>query len=198
MVEVTLYTRSNCHLCDVAKEAIGAVRAEGLEFDLREIDIESDPELVRKYGRDIPVIQVGGREIARHRLDANVFRTALHEGVASESGDQELASMTCVPCRGGVPPMNDREIERWLGRLRGGWKVVGSHHLEKEFRFPDFRQALDFTNAIGEIAEAEGHHPDIELGWGRVRVKIWTHKIDGLTESDFVLAAKIGSTDEHS
>ncbi|MGH9456436.1 MAG: 4a-hydroxytetrahydrobiopterin dehydratase [Thermoanaerobaculia bacterium] len=99
--------------------------------------------------------------------------------------------MQCVPCRGGIPPMNDNEIERWLGRLGGGWRVVRSHHLEKEFRFPDFRQALAFTNTVGEIAETEGHHPDIELSWGKVCVKIWTHKIDGLTESDFVLAAKI-------
>lgn len=74
--------------------------------------------------------------------------------------------------------------------LGGGWRVVDEHHLEKAYAFDDFRQALDFTNRVGEIAEAEGHHPDVHLGWGRVTLTIWTHKIDGLTESDFILAAR--------
>jgi 4a-hydroxytetrahydrobiopterin dehydratase len=74
--------------------------------------------------------------------------------------------------------------------LGGGWRVVSNHHLEKEYEFPDFVKALDFTNRVGEVAEREGHHPDIHLSWGKVRLDIWTHKIDGLTESDFVLAAK--------
>jgi 4a-hydroxytetrahydrobiopterin dehydratase len=71
------------------------------------------------------------------------------------------------------------------------WGVVDGHHLDRVFNFPDFRTALAFVNRVGEIAEAEGHHPDLWLAWGKVEVKIWTHKIDGLTESDFVLAAKI-------
>ncbi|MBN2477643.1 MAG: 4a-hydroxytetrahydrobiopterin dehydratase [Pirellulales bacterium] len=75
-------------------------------------------------------------------------------------------------------------------QLGGGWRVVDEHHLEKEYRFTDFREALDFTNRLGEIAEMEGHHPEILLSWGKVRVTIFTHKIDGLTESDFILAAK--------
>ncbi|HEU5162498.1 MAG TPA: 4a-hydroxytetrahydrobiopterin dehydratase [Thermoanaerobaculia bacterium] len=99
--------------------------------------------------------------------------------------------MTCVPCRGGVPPMTEPDITRYLQRLGGGWEVADGHHLRKEFRFRDFAGALAFTNRIGAIAEEQGHHPDIELAWGRVAVTIWTHKIDGLTESDFVLAAKI-------
>ncbi|HUP64874.1 MAG TPA: 4a-hydroxytetrahydrobiopterin dehydratase [Thermoanaerobaculia bacterium] len=99
--------------------------------------------------------------------------------------------MSCVPCRGGVPPLERAAIEPLLRRLGGTWRVEGYHHLETEYRFPDFRKALEFTNRIGEIAEAEGHHPDLELSWGRVGVRIYTHKIDGLTESDFVLAAKI-------
>ena len=77
-----------------------------------------------------------------------------------------------------------------IGPLGGGWQVVNEHHLEKEYKFKDFREALAFTNKIGELAEAQGHHPDIYLAWGKVKVTIWTHKIDGLTESDFVLAAK--------
>jgi 4a-hydroxytetrahydrobiopterin dehydratase len=71
------------------------------------------------------------------------------------------------------------------------WKVVNNHHVEKEFKFPDFKTALDFTNKVGEIAEEQGHHPDIGLGWGRVEIMIYTHKVNGLTESDFILAAKI-------
>jgi 4a-hydroxytetrahydrobiopterin dehydratase len=102
----------------------------------------------------------------------------------------ELAQKKCVPCSGGIPPLKGEEITTLLGKLADGWKVVNEHHIEKEYRFEDFRQALDFTNQVGEIAENEGHHPYIYLAWGLVRLTIWTHKIDGLTESDFVLAAK--------
>ncbi|MEE9471374.1 MAG: 4a-hydroxytetrahydrobiopterin dehydratase [Gemmatimonadota bacterium] len=103
----------------------------------------------------------------------------------------DLAAKTCVPCRGGVPPLEGDELTGLRERLGGGWRVVEEHHLEKEFRFDDFRSALGFTNRVGELAEEQGHHPDIHLSWGRVRIEIWTHKIDGLTESDFVLAAKV-------
>ena len=102
-----------------------------------------------------------------------------------------LATETCVPCRGGVPPLAGEELDALARELGGGWNVVGGHHLEREFRFPDFAEALAFTNRVGAVAEAEGHHPDIYLAWGKVRITIWTHKIDGLTRSDFVLAAKI-------
>lgn len=103
---------------------------------------------------------------------------------------RDLASMVCVPCRGGVPPFTREEIEPYLADLENDWRVVDDHHLEKEFRFKDFREALAFTNRVGELAEDVGHHPDIELRWGRVKLTIYTHKIDGLHESDFVLAAK--------
>ena len=103
----------------------------------------------------------------------------------------DLASRSCVPCRGGVPPLGGAEIERLLGELGpNGWRAVEGHHLEKDYRFPDFAQALAFVDRVGAIAEEEGHHPDLFLAWGKVRITIWTHKIDGLTESDFVLAAK--------
>jgi 4a-hydroxytetrahydrobiopterin dehydratase len=103
-----------------------------------------------------------------------------------------LADKRCVPCQGGVPPLTAEERAPLLAALGpNGWKVVEGHHLEKEYRFPDFAQALAFVNRIGAIAEEEGHHPDIALAWGKVGVTIWTHKIDGLTESDFVLAAKL-------
>jgi 4a-hydroxytetrahydrobiopterin dehydratase len=92
---------------------------------------------------------------------------------------------------GGVPPLEGREIKKLLDQLGDGWIVVEDHHLEKEFKFLDFRQALDFTNRVGELAEAQGHHPDIYLSWGKVKLVLWTHKIDGLTESDFIFAAKV-------
>lgn len=102
----------------------------------------------------------------------------------------ELANKTCVPCRGDVPPLEGEELEA-LARQVPGWEVVEGHHLRREFRFKDFRRALDFVNLVGELAEEQGHHPDIEFGWGRAGITVFTHKIDGLTESDFVLAAKI-------
>ncbi len=106
------------------------------------------------------------------------------------SGNCSLAERHCVPCRGGVPPLKGAELRQLSTQLGTGWSVVDEQHLIKEYKFPDFRKALDFTNAVGEIAEAEGHHPEITLTWGLVTIKLWTHKIDGLSESDFVLAAK--------
>ena len=102
----------------------------------------------------------------------------------------ELAKQQCVPCRGGVPPLAGEALGALQEKLGGDWNVVEQHHLEKVYRFDDFRQALDFTVRVGEMAEEQYHHPDLYLTWGRVKVTIWTHKIDGLTESDFVFAAK--------
>ena len=102
----------------------------------------------------------------------------------------ELAEKTCVPCRGGVPPLTADQIAPLQTQVKD-WEVVKNHHLEREFSFPDFKSALGFVDKVGAIAEEQGHHPDIYLAWGKARVMIWTHKIDGLTESDFILAAKI-------
>ena len=101
-----------------------------------------------------------------------------------------LAQKHCVPCRGGVPPLKGAELENLKNQVTG-WLVVEEHHLTKTYTFPDFLKALEFVNRAGAIAEQEGHHPDLYLSWGKVGVEIWTHKIDGLTESDFILAAKI-------
>jgi 4a-hydroxytetrahydrobiopterin dehydratase len=103
---------------------------------------------------------------------------------------EDLASRECLPCKGGVPPLEGDELQRMLDALGGGWDVVDGHHLEKEYRFKDFRRALDFTVRVGELAEDVGHHPDVYLAWGKVQLTIWTHKIDGLHESDFIFAAK--------
>ncbi len=101
-----------------------------------------------------------------------------------------LADKTCVPCKGGVPALKGEALAK-LNAEVPDWQVVEEHHLHKVFRFPDFQKALDFVNRAGAIAEEQGHHPDILLAWGKAEVTIYTHKINGLTESDFVLAAKI-------
>ncbi len=101
-----------------------------------------------------------------------------------------LADRRCIPCRGGVPPLTPAEFAPLLAQL-DGWQVVENRRLVKSFRFRNFRQAVDFVNAITAIAEAEGHHPDLVVRWGEVRVELWTHKIQGLSESDFIMAAKI-------
>jgi len=101
-----------------------------------------------------------------------------------------LSSKECVPCRGGVPPLQEDEIRPLLNQLTG-WEVVNQHHLKKSYRFGNFREAQTFVSRVGDLAEEQGHHPDICFGWGQAEITIWTHKIDGLTESDFILAAKI-------
>jgi len=101
-----------------------------------------------------------------------------------------LADNTCVPCRGGVPPLEPQKIQELLSQLDSGWALNAQGHIEKTFTFDNFADALAFTNRVGNVAEIEGHHPDIYLAWGKCKVEIWTHKIQGLTESDFYLAAK--------
>lgn len=102
----------------------------------------------------------------------------------------DLATKECVPCQGGVPPLRGSELKQLLEKLGNDWQVIEEHHLRKQYGFKNFREALAFTNKVGELAEAQGHHPDIALSWGKVELTVWTHKIKGLTESDFIFAAK--------
>lgn len=102
----------------------------------------------------------------------------------------QLADKKCVPCRGGVPPLKGQELTK-LHQSVPKWTVEKEHHVRREYKFPDFKQALDFVNRVGALAEEQGHHPDILLAWGKAEVTLWTHKVDGLTESDFIMAAKI-------
>lgn len=102
----------------------------------------------------------------------------------------QLAHKQCVPCRGDVPPLSPEQTQELLSQLEGGWTVERQHHLHKRYAFDNFVQALEFTNKVGAVAEEQGHHPNICLTWGQVELEIWTHAIDGLTESDFILAAK--------
>jgi 4a-hydroxytetrahydrobiopterin dehydratase len=102
---------------------------------------------------------------------------------------KSLADRVCLPCRGGVPPLRGDAISRLLAELED-WEVVDGPHLTKEYLLPDFAAALELVNRVGAVAEESGHHPDVHLAWGKVRIDLWTHKIDGLTESDFVVAAR--------
>lgn len=115
---------------------------------------------------------------------------AAGDGVDREVLIMALAEKTCLPCRGGVPPLNAAEIEQLLSQLRG-WQVVGGKKLVRSIRLENFAQSLELANRIGNIAEEQRHHPDLLVRWGELRIELWTHKIDGLTESDFILAAKI-------
>ena len=104
--------------------------------------------------------------------------------------EETLSQKTCTPCKKGEPPLKGPQVKIFLSRLGEGWQVVEERYLEKEYLFPDFQKALDFANRIGALAEAECHHPDIYLSYGKVKVQLWTHKIGGLSENDFILAAK--------
>jgi 4a-hydroxytetrahydrobiopterin dehydratase len=101
-----------------------------------------------------------------------------------------LADQKCVPCKGGTPPLTREQIQPLLAQL-DGWQVEDDKKLIKSFKLKNWIEAVEFVNRISPIAEAEGHHPDLYVRWGEVRVYLWTHKIDGLTESDFYMAAKI-------
>lgn len=104
--------------------------------------------------------------------------------------NMSLHEKKCIPCEGGIPPLNNEEINIYLSEVDDDWKVINSHHLERKWEFIDFQTALDFVNKTGAICEEEGHHANYELGWGFVKILIWTHKIDGLAYSDFILASK--------
>lgn len=102
-----------------------------------------------------------------------------------------LINKTCIPCAGGTKPLDRIAIYKLLSEIGGGWDINKSMHLYKEYKFNDFMSPMRFANKVAEIAEAEGHHPNLSISWGMLTVEIWTHKINGLTESDFILAAKI-------
>ena len=101
-----------------------------------------------------------------------------------------LADKKCVPCSGGVEPLKGVALQQLFEQLGNDWQIIDDHHLEKQYRFKNFRQGLDFVNCVGQLAEELGHHPDIYLAWGKVKLQLWTHKIKGLHENDFIFAAK--------
>ena len=103
----------------------------------------------------------------------------------------DLAGKTCVPCRGGVPPMARSEAESYLQDAQGWALMDDGQRIERKFQLKNFKEALDFVNQVGALAEDEGHHPDITFGWGYATISLYTHKIKGLHENDFIMAAKI-------
>nr|WP_319399518.1 4a-hydroxytetrahydrobiopterin dehydratase [uncultured Carboxylicivirga sp.] len=103
---------------------------------------------------------------------------------------KDFIDRNCVPCKGGIPPLNEEEVKERMEQLER-WKAVNNHHLQRSFEFKDFQSALVFVNQVGQVAEQENHHPEICFTWGKVDIRIWTHKIDGLHDNDFILAAKI-------
>ena len=109
---------------------------------------------------------------------------------ANKEDALSLAKNRCVSCEGGIEPLKNQAIEELFEQLSEGWRVIEEHHLEKEYKFKDFKSALVYVNKVGELAEAQGHHPDIYLSWGKVKLTTWTHKIHGLHKNDFIFAAK--------
>ena len=104
-----------------------------------------------------------------------------------------LLNKNCIPCQGGIPPLSRETASKLLLELTNGWSINESSHLYKEYSFSNFMEAMSFANKVAELAEREAHHPDLTITWGKCIIRIWTHKINGLTESDFILAAKIGT-----
>jgi len=102
-----------------------------------------------------------------------------------------LAERDCVPCRGGVPPLGAERVEELRRQIGAEWTVVEGHHLERDVTLKNFRQAMALANRIAEVAEAQGHHPDLLVSWGRLRITLFTHAINGLHENDFIMAARV-------
>lgn len=149
-MDVILYTRQNCPLCEKAKAVL---LAEGVKP--KEVDVDLDLELMRKFTNDVPVIYVDGAEAFRHHVEPEQLRLVL-----------------------------------------AGWRIPEGHHLEKEFKFPDFAKALAFANRIGAVADEINHHPDLLVGWGKVRVMTWSHDANAITERDWKLAARVEALHE--
>lgn len=105
--------------------------------------------------------------------------------------DSPLSKKRCIPCEAGIPPLVPEEVRRLLAKLAPGWGLVEAKKLRKTFKFSDFKSAMSFANTIAQIAETQGHHPDIIISWGKAVVELTTHAIGGLSENDFILAAKI-------
>ena len=103
----------------------------------------------------------------------------------------DLINQKCVPCEGGVPSLKRAEIEKYLAQLKGGWEVLEDKKIVKEFKFKDFKGAMSFVNKVADIANKDDHHPDITIHYSKVEILLWTHAIGGLSENDFIIAAKI-------
>ncbi len=106
-----------------------------------------------------------------------------------------LSTKRCVPCQAGTPPLSRADIEKYLSQIGAGWTLEEEKVLSKQFKFQNFVEAMKFVTTVADIAQAEGHHPDIHISYNKVRFDLWTHAIRGLSENDFILAAKIEQAD---
>ncbi|NIR45857.1 MAG: 4a-hydroxytetrahydrobiopterin dehydratase [Gemmatimonadetes bacterium] len=104
---------------------------------------------------------------------------------------KDLAQKKCEPCRGGIPPMEEKEAREYLKDAPGWALADDAKRISKEFKFETFPGAIDFVNRVAEVAEDQGHHPDLHIHYNKVEAELWTHKIDGLHENDFIMAAKL-------
>lgn len=103
----------------------------------------------------------------------------------------DLSNKHCVPCEGGVPPMSETEVQKYISQVKG-WEVIGGNRrIVKKFVFKDFKETMEFVNAVADISEKENHHPNIYIFYNKVEIELWTHKVRGLSENDFILASKI-------
>ena len=103
----------------------------------------------------------------------------------------DLTKAKCVPCEGGVKPLKGKDLQKYLSQLKTKWSIIAGKKIRQEFKFKNFKEAIDFVNKVALLAENEGHHPDIYIFYNRVKIELWTHAIGGLFENDFILAAKI-------
>lgn len=103
----------------------------------------------------------------------------------------DLIHKKCIPCDSGTAQLTQKEIEEYLTKIKDGWNVIGNQKISREFRFKDYKNTIDFVNKVAQMAEDEGHHPDLHVFYGKVVVELWTHAVHGLTENDFILASKI-------
>src|SRR3989344_7962667 len=106
-----------------------------------------------------------------------------------------LSDKKCVACEGGTPPLEAEKVKECMAELAGGWDIIDGKKIKKEFKFEDFKEAMAFVNKVAEIAESEGHHPDIHIFYNKVEIELWTHAVGGLSENDFIMAAKIDGLD---
>lgn len=153
--------------------------------DLLQEFINSAKELLKERVKNAPVERKEDRWLEGWMNRLNTYSKTIKGPVM-----ENLSKKNCVPCKKGMPPLEGESLHHFYEQLASGWNLIDEHHLEKEYTFPNFKEALSFTNKIAAIAEQEGHHPDIHLSYGKVKIVLWTHKINGLSENDFILAAK--------
>jgi|GEM_PF-64291 len=177
---------------NLLKSVVEAARRRGKHLSLCG-ELAGDPKNVpRLIAIGVKSVSVSPRAISAVRQTARAYLE--RSSSQNKEGPINLAGKKCLPCKGDVPPLKGAELAALIAQLDNEWNILDGRHLEKKFAFRNFREALDFANLAGDVAETEQHHPEITVAWGKVTIRIWTHKINGLTENDFILAAKINES----